>query len=65
MKAICPNNREHDRFTTTVHVMQEWEVDSKGEYLDVVDDFMQISSPPDIQNIWICSECGEQAIFEN
>lgn len=32
MKAICPNNKNHEEFITTAHIIQDWKVDSKGKF---------------------------------
>lgn len=64
MKAICPKNKEHDEFITTAHVMQDWKVDSNGDFLEVINDCLQVSSKPDRDNIWQCAICGAEAIFE-
>ena len=33
MKATCPNDPNHNRFLTTAHVMEEWKVDSEGNFI--------------------------------
>jgi hypothetical protein len=60
VKARCPKSRRHKRFTTTAHVMQEWEVDDVGEFLKVVAD-MDTDAGPDPYNLWTCSICGAAA----
>lgn len=62
--AKCPNNPNHKRFETTAHVMQLWEVDEKGNFINVVDESMEVSHGPDKDNIWTCCECGAEAIIE-
>lgn len=62
--AKCPNNPNHKRFTTTAHVMQLWKVDEKGNFVDMVDESMEVSHEPDKDNIWTCCECGTEAIIE-
>lgn len=62
MRAICPNNRKHNEFITTVHVMQDWRVDEKGNHLETVEDFLQITHGADKDNIWSCAICGAEAI---
>lgn len=63
MKAICPNNRNHERFTTTAHVVQDWEVDSNGNFIKSVNDCVEVTSDPNIDNVWECAICGAQAIL--
>lgn len=61
--AVCPQNPAHDRFLTTAHVMQEWEVEPNGEFTKVTEDCLQVTARPDQGNIWTCVECGAQAVF--
>ena len=61
VKAICPKNKEHDEFYTTAHVMQEWKVDSKGNFIEVAGDCLQITHGPDKGNIWLCAICDSVA----
>ncbi len=63
MKAVCPKNSTHNRFTTTGHVVQEWVVDSNGNFIEVISD-LEVTHGPDTGNIWTCYVCGEQAHFE-
>ena len=63
MKAICPNNREHDTFITTAHILQDWMVDSSGMHLSTIDECVQITHKPNIENIWECATCGAEAIL--
>lgn len=63
-KAVCPNDPEHKRFTTTAHVMQLWEVDEEGNFLDMLEEFVQVLHGPDRDNIWTCCECGTKAVFQ-
>lgn len=62
MKAICPNNKEHNLFITTAHVQEEWVVDSYGNFVETIR-CTDITHGPDHRNVWICKECGEPAIF--
>jgi hypothetical protein len=62
MKAVCPNNPNHTRFATTAHVVQEWEVDADGNFIDVITDCLEVASKPDRSNIWECMECATEAV---
>ena len=62
MKAICPTNPKHQTFVTTAHVMQEWEVDSDGSFLEVASGCLEVTHQPDPGNIWSCTECHAEAI---
>ena len=61
INAICPNNPEHKRFTTTAHITQSWVVDEEGRFIDADSD-LEVTHGPDKDNIWTCYECGEEAI---
>lgn len=63
MIARCPNNSEHARFETTAHVQQLWLVKRNGEFVTVIKD-LDTTHPPDERNVWICAECGAQALVD-
>lgn len=58
---VCPNGCPNATFITAAHVMQDWEVDAEGEFLKTVDEFVQIDHGPHNDNIWACSNCGDEA----
>lgn len=60
MKATCPTDPAHQEFITVAHVMEEWKVDSAGNFLERTDT-LQTSSGPDPGNIWTCVTCNAQA----
>lgn len=62
MLARCPKNPDHKRFVTTAHVMQDWMVDEKGEYLEEVIRCVEVTHDPHPDNLWTCYECGETAV---
>lgn len=64
LKATCPNNSKHKRFTTVAHVMQEWEVDDEGNFVKCLDQCMQVEHGPDKDNMWGCVTCGAIAKVE-
>jgi hypothetical protein len=59
--AYCPKSCDHQTFETTTVVNQVVLVDKHGDYLSTVDECSQIVSGPDRDNLWHCSECGEEA----
>lgn len=63
MRRICPKCG-NNTFITSAHVMQDWEVDAEGNYLDTVNECVQIDQEPDQDNSWSCSRCGTEAINE-
>ena len=63
MKATCPNDPAHDRFYTTAHVAQTWEVDREGNFVsDLSTD--EVTHFPDPDNTWQCKICGADATVE-
>ena len=65
MIATCPKDPEHKTFITCAHVMQDWEVDERGNWLKTIDDSIQTSYPPNSGNIWTCSICGAEAVVKD
>ena len=63
MRRICPKCG-NNTFITSAHVMQDWEVDAEGNYLDTVNGCVQVDQDPDQDNSWSCSRCGTEAINE-
>lgn len=61
MKAICPTSENHKEFYTTAHVVQNWKVNETGEFLEVKEDCIEVASPPDKDNVWVCAICGKEA----
>lgn len=60
MKAVCTKNSKHDQFVTTAHVMEEWLVDSTGDFISVKQS-LQTVHRPDPGNQWTCAVCGSNA----
>lgn len=63
IKAICPTSPEHKRFKTTAHVMEEWVVDERGNFIDLIAALETVHGP-DMGNTWTCTECGSYAKVE-
>lgn len=61
LKAICPKDENHNEFITVAHVMQDWKVDSEGNWLDTIDESVEVSFKPNPDNIWTCAICGTEA----
>lgn len=61
MFATCPNNPSHERFYTVAHVMEEWVVDPHGEFIES-GGCIEVTHPPNIDNVWVCVECGARAL---
>ena len=62
-KMVCPNGCNAN-FTTTAHIMQEWEVDCYGNFVQVTDDCLQTTHEASFENIWTCTKCGTEGIEE-
>ena len=60
-KKVCPKGCNKG-FSTTAHVMQQWKVDERGNYKDVLQDCLEVTHKPDFENVWTCMECGEEAV---
>ena len=61
-KHVCPKCGGRT-FSTCATVTQEWKVDENGDYLEVLEDCLQVFSEPDDGNIWACVSCGAEAIL--
>lgn len=53
----CPNCGA-TTFVVTAHVTQDWKVDGDGDFLDVVNDCIDVTHRPDNSDWWECFECG-------
>jgi hypothetical protein len=56
-RATCPVNPEHNRFATSAHVAQTWEVDRDGEFVSVIADCTDVTHRPESGNLWECLDC--------
>ena len=59
---ICPRDSNHKFFTTTAVICQDWLVDGEGNFQEVREECTEIFARPQIENIWECDECGEEAV---
>jgi hypothetical protein len=64
MRARCSNNPEHKRFLTTAHVVEEWAVDERGDWIETFQT-LEVTHGPDTANVWTCVECGADARFDD
>lgn len=62
MKATCPNECK-SFFVTTAHVMEEWLVDERGDWVETRET-LETTHGPDTGNIWTCDKCGAAAKVE-
>ncbi|RLD07547.1 MAG: hypothetical protein DRI65_04400 [Chloroflexota bacterium] len=64
IKVRCPKNNSHNQFITVAHVVEEWVVDKKGNWITTLGS-LETSVPPNKDNGWACYFCGEEAIVED
>lgn len=62
-RMVCTADSTHDRFRTTVTVLEEWKVDCFGNFVEVIET-IDVIDPPSPYNEWTC-ECGAQAKHED
>lgn len=46
-----------ERFYVTANIVQDWEVDTNGNFIGVIDDVDVIRYPNDM-DFWSCADCG-------
>jgi hypothetical protein len=63
MKAVCPQNKDHTRFSTVAHVAETWIVDEDGHFICVLHQD-EVTHGPHPDNTWECIECGAEAEVE-
>lgn len=56
MRAVCPRNPEHNRFSTSAHVVQDWEVDAAGDFIAEIAT-TETTHRPSSDNSWYCLQC--------
>ncbi len=61
LKMVCPNGC-NSNFATTGHVIQEWEVDAFGNFVEVLNDCLETTHDADFDNIWTCTKCGAEGV---
>ena len=48
----------NETFYVTAHVVQNWIVDSNGDFLEVIDDCYAVAHFPDDDDLWECAKCN-------
>ena len=61
-KHICPKCGGK-QFYTTAHIMQEWLVDENGNFIQTVEDCLEVTADADDENYWCCANCGAEAVI--
>ena len=47
-----------DRFVVTAHITQDWIVDGDEDFVDCIEECVEITHKPDDMDIWQCVACG-------
>jgi ribosomal protein S27AE len=45
-------------FYVSAHVIQDWEVDEYGNFINTIDDCVEVTHHPDDNDLWECVKCG-------
>ena len=45
-------------FYVTAHVTQDWKVNRFGDFVEIVDDCIEVTHYPDDADIWGCANCN-------
>lgn len=45
-------------FSVTAHVTQDWIVDGNGQFLNSVNNCVEVTHRPDDDDMWACASCG-------
>lgn len=61
MKKYCPNSPDHKLFVASVEVHQLWVIDENGEFVESLNDCLNVIRGPDPEMYWECLECGSEA----
>lgn len=64
MKAVCPKDPTHNRFITVAHVMEDWLVDERGDFVEQLN-VLETTHGPCVGNYWECAICHAEAKVTN
>lgn len=56
----CPKCN-NETFNVTAHIVQGWEVDSDGDFVEITEDCVEVAHEPDNDDLWTCTECYYEA----
>ena len=51
----------NETFYVTAHVVQDWKVDASGEFMEVMEDCVEVTHYPDDWDMWTCTQCLYEA----
>lgn len=52
-------------FYVNAHVTQDWKVDCNGDYLETLDECIEVVRLPDDNDLWECADCGHSDVGAN
>lgn len=55
----CPKCSS-ERFIAPATVIQLWEVDSSGDFVEVINDCLDVDQRPSKADYWNCAQCDEK-----
>lgn len=47
-----------EKFYVTAHVTQDWIVNERGDFIEVIEDCVEVTHFPDDIDFWTCADCG-------
>lgn len=48
-------------FYVSAHVVQDWKVNEHGDFIEVVDECVEVIHQPNDDDIWYCANCYYEA----
>ena len=48
-------------FYVSAHIVQDWEVNECGDFVEVVDECVEVIHQPNDDDIWYCANCYYEA----
>ena len=46
-----------EAFLVTAHVTQDWKIDSHNNFLECINDCVEVTHQPDEEDLWYCANC--------
>lgn len=59
-RVVCPKDPNHDLFSVSAHVSEEWEVTPQGDFVRVIQGLDTIHAP-DTHDQYLCRYCNTEA----
>ena len=48
-------------FCATAHVTQDWQLNEMGTFQACLNDCIEVTHYPDVEDMWDCKQCGHSA----